>query len=92
MILSNILSVFIYLFIYAVSTISLYIYERITNNKLFLIIAVLLPVILSVVRFQVGTDYSNYYLLFTQLGNMNFAEVLKSQFNYESGFVILSFF
>lgn len=58
--MSDIESLFLYILIYTISSIILSIGKK-KNSKILIFISILIPTIFTAIRFDVGTDWKNYY-------------------------------
>lgn len=92
--MSEIFSLIIYLTIAILSTIFFAMHKN--KNKIIrylgIIMAIVIPSVFAGIRYNVGTDYQNYYWTFEQIRNTETKELLSKEntFNMDKGFVMIT--
>lgn len=82
--MENILSLLLYICVYAISAYFLKISKKRKDKKLdiFFWIAILIPVMLAALRYEVGTDYGNYVAIYKFVSQLS----ISDWFLYDFGF------
>ncbi|SEI90287.1 EpsG family protein [Lachnospiraceae bacterium A10] len=87
-------SLLIYLIVAFIATFffSLYKSKKLILKEIGLLLSVVIPSIIAGIRYNVGTDYNNYYASFEQLKDVNYFWILKDDvhFNLDRGFLLIS--
>ena len=87
-------SLALYIFIALISTAFFSLYKSTYKllRRLGLVMSVIIPAIFAGVRFNVGTDYPNYYWTFEHLKGVSFNWIITNptHFNMDRGFLLIS--
>jgi transmembrane protein EpsG len=84
-------SVLIYLIIFSTSSL-IFAYGIKRNFKIAIAIGLFIPVVLSALRYDVGTDYQSYIRIYDLLSGISFKEYLADNFGIEIGsYLIIKF-
>lgn len=76
----------IYIFIFIISALLGYIYEK-TEKNIFLLLSIFIISIFSGIRYLVGTDYNNYIDIWYKLKDISFLNAFKSSFEIVNFFI-----
>lgn len=92
--MSNFESLLLYIVVAIVSSsiLSLYKLKNIIVRHISLVLSVLIPSVFAGIRYNVGTDYPNYFWTFEHLKGVNFNWILTDSlhFNMDRGFLLIS--
>lgn len=83
MILDNVSSIILYLAVFIFSLVCLYFAEK-RNNRLFLVLAFVLPILFATFRYQVGTDWVAYNQFYEEVAQEDSAEFWRQIREYET--------
>ncbi len=92
--MSDFESLFLYLFVFLISTCCFSLYKNRYLGKIGILFAIMLPSLLAGFRYYVGTDYGTYYYCFSELNKVSYYWILTDSFhmNMERGFLVTSKF
>ena len=92
--MSDFESLLLYMAVVIVSTglFSLYKSQNIIIRRMGLLLSIVIPAVFAGIRFNVGTDYPNYFWTFERLKDVSFKWLLTDSlhFNMDRGFLIVS--
>jgi hypothetical protein len=89
MILSKIASYLLYVSVFAAASVCMH-YGRQYKSRLFIVFAILLPVLLASLRYNVGTDYISYVNIYDKLSTLSLPQYINQDiFSHEFGFFAL---